>query len=185
MANESNERIKYSGIPDSVRFQPNESETPWMEIAKAQLNSKVQEHQHYQSFVRQFALSFVTSKTQFPLLRSIADNSVGEDVAQQNPEISKFLNSFPPRRRPDLVKRKSPGEWHMNVWCAAFVNWCLLRANIDVRGTATAAQWLEKGTPIHVPKYGCIVITKNLSTTGSSSGHVAFCVEGRRTEYAC
>src|SRR5262249_12571822 len=112
-----------------------------------------------------------------PLLGSIADEAIGKEVAQQNPDISKFLNSFPAKHRPDLVKRKGPGEWHMNAWCAAFVNWCLLQAHIDVRGTATAEKWLKNGTPIHVPKYGCIVITEPLTTTGSSTGHVAFCAE--------
>jgi len=169
---------KYSGLTqtDSLRFKPDETNIPWMKYAREQLH--LNEFQDA-GFARQFALSFVSSATEQRLgfLGSIADESIGKDVAEENPGIAKFLQSFPPRRRPDLVTRKKPGDWHMTAWCAAFVNWCLLKAGIDVRGTATAAKWLEYGTPIQTPDYGCIVITKKLATTGSSSGHVGFCVE--------
>ena len=62
----------------------------------------------------------------------------------------------------------------MTAWCAAFVNWCLIQANVQHLGHATASSWLKFGNHMYHPQYGCIVVVAPGSDTGSTTGHVAF-----------
>lgn len=59
-------------------------------------------------------------------------------------------------------------------WCSAFVNWCMVQAKIKGTNRANARSWLDWGTEIESPEYGCIVVLKR----GSSKwqGHVGFLV---------
>jgi hypothetical protein len=49
-------------------------------------------------------------------------------------------------------------------------------------GYATAESWLEFGTPIVHPVFGCVTVIKPPSSTGSTTVHVAFIVELRGTD---
>lgn len=74
---------------------------------------------------------------------------------------------------------ESGGYGRVTPWCAAFVNWCLGQAGAPRLGYATARSWLEFGTPIAHPSYGCLTIIKPSSATGSTTGHIGFFVEHR------
>ena len=105
---------------------------------------------------------------------------MGKKVAPSNPEIVKYFQDLPAKARPAVERHKKPGDWDVTPWCAAFVNWCLAEAGVPHLGLATAAAWIEFGTPIEVPAYGCIVVTFPLTSTKSSTGHVAFSTEATK-----
>jgi uncharacterized protein (TIGR02594 family) len=67
----------------------------------------------------------------------------------------------------------------VTAWCAAFVNWCLRQAGAPYLNYATAKSWLGFGHPVAFPVYGCVTIIKPSSSTGSTTGHVAFFVRHR------
>lgn len=56
-------------------------------------------------------------------------------------------------------------------WCAAFVNWCIMRSGFRGHGTGLAGRWISYGRGI-APAYGCIVVLQPLSA--GASGHVGF-----------
>ena len=106
-------------------------------------------------------------------------------LRERNPEIDKYFNTVKTDPTYDKKGRSfaidstyaSGDRGQITAWCAAFVNWCLSSAGAPKLGYATAKSWLEFGTPIAHPVYGCIVVIKPSSSTGSTTGHVAFFVE--------
>jgi uncharacterized protein (TIGR02594 family) len=108
-------------------------------------------------------------------------------LKEKNPEINKYFDGV--KTDPAYNKKgrsydidpthESGGYGRITAWCAAFVNWCLSQAGVPHLGYATAKSWLEFGTPVAHPVYGCITIIKPSSSTGSTTGHVAFFVESQ------
>ena len=106
-------------------------------------------------------------------------------LRERNPEISKYFNdvktdpSYDKKGRSFAIDStySSGDRGQITAWCAAFVNWCLRSAGAPRLGYATAKSWLDFGTPIAHPVYGCITVIKPSSSTGSTTGHVAFFVE--------
>lgn len=108
-------------------------------------------------------------------------------LRERNPEINKYFDGV--KTDPGYDKKgrsfdiaptyESGGYGKITAWCAAFVNWCLNQAGVPHLGYATAKSWLEFGTPVAHPVYGCLTILKPSSSTGSTTGHVAFFVENR------
>jgi uncharacterized protein (TIGR02594 family) len=108
-------------------------------------------------------------------------------LRERNPEIDKYFDDL---RTDPAYDRKSRSfdiaptysrddRGQITAWCAAFVNWCLIQAAAPHLGYATARSWLDFGTPVAHPIYGCITVIKPSSSTGSTTGHVAFYVETR------
>jgi uncharacterized protein (TIGR02594 family) len=66
-------------------------------------------------------------------------------------------------------------------WCSSFVNWCLAQVGIVGTGSALARSWLDWGTPVEQPAYGCIAILSR-DDPASWQGHVGFYVwrDGQR-----
>ncbi|MDB6003171.1 MAG: hypothetical protein JWR15_158 [Prosthecobacter sp.] len=56
-------------------------------------------------------------------------------------------------------------------WCAAFVNWSLLKSGCRGYNTGLAGQWINFGRAV-APTYGCIVVMQPLSA--GASAHVGF-----------
>jgi uncharacterized protein (TIGR02594 family) len=110
-----------------------------------------------------------------------------EKLKERNPEINKYMRSVKTDPAYDKKGRsfdiaptyESGGYGQITAWCAAFVNWCLSEAGVPHLGYATARSWLDFGTPVAHPVYGCLTIIKPSSSTGSTTGHVAFFVESR------
>jgi uncharacterized protein (TIGR02594 family) len=61
------------------------------------------------------------------------------------------------------------------AWCSSFVDWTLRQAGIAGTGSAWARSWLEWGSQIEIPVYGCITILWRESPE-SWKGHVGFFV---------
>lgn len=59
-------------------------------------------------------------------------------------------------------------------WCSAFVNWCMMKANLKGSGEANARSWLKWGVEITEPAYGCIVVLQR--GENSWQGHVGFLI---------
>lgn len=59
------------------------------------------------------------------------------------------------------------------AWCAAFVNWCVLRSGYKPCGSAKVSNWWGWGRPV-VPTYGSICILQPLTVDQASSGHIGF-----------
>ena len=57
-------------------------------------------------------------------------------------------------------------------WCSAFINWCLLEANISGTGSALARSFLGWGYEVLEPKVGDIVVIKR--GVSKTKGHVYF-----------
>lgn len=108
-------------------------------------------------------------------------------LKEQNPKINKYFEGVKTDPAYDKKGRsfeiastyESAGYGKITAWCAAFVNWCLSQASVPHLGYATAKSWLEFGTPVAHPVYGCLTIIKPSLSTGSTTGHVAFFVEFR------
>jgi uncharacterized protein (TIGR02594 family) len=112
-------------------------------------------------------------------------------LKERNPEIVKYFHGL--KTDPAYGKGKSydtaptyesGGHGRITAWCAAFVNWCLIQAGVPHLGYATARSWLDFGTPVAHPVYGCVTIIKPSTSTGSTTGHVAFFVEPRGSKVA-
>lgn len=124
-------------------------------------------------------------------LRNPAPTALGRMEAslrhEQNPEITKYFEELKTDPVYDRKGRsfdiaptyEARGYGHITAWCAAFVNWCLKKAGAPHLGYATAKSWLDFGTPIAHPVYGCLTIIKPSRSTGSTTGHVAFFVEAQ------
>ena len=67
------------------------------------------------------------------------------------------------------------------AWCAAFVGACLAEAGLQGTGSLLARSYLDYGTPIEKPRYGCIVVLSRGGASAASSwkGHVGFCLGER------
>ncbi|MFN8651589.1 MAG: TIGR02594 family protein [Gemmatimonadales bacterium] len=106
------------------------------------------------------------------------------NLAERNPEIAKYfqgVTSHPSDDKKGRVWELQPtyggvGRAEVTAWCAAFVNWCLTQAGAPHHGLGTARAWLDFGTPIMHPIYGCITVVKPSQSTGSTTGHVGFFV---------
>lgn len=106
-------------------------------------------------------------------------------LRERNPEIGKYFQGVKTDPIYDRKKRsfdiaptyEAGGAGHITAWCAAFVNWCLNTAGAPHLGYATAKSWLDFGTPVAHPVFGCVTVIKPSSSTGSTTGHVAFFVE--------
>jgi uncharacterized protein (TIGR02594 family) len=108
-------------------------------------------------------------------------------LKESNPEIHKYFAGIKTDPAGDPKGRgrswdvastyENAGKGEVTPWCAAFVNWCLGQAGAPRLGYATARSWLEFGTPVAAPVYGCITVIKPSGETRSTTGHVAFFVE--------
>jgi uncharacterized protein (TIGR02594 family) len=149
-----------------------ESKREWTTLSRSQEQSK-------------FSL-FGNKRDKLDLLGSFlkkADAEQGQSLARANPQITKYFDGlrndpdFDPKGRSRNMAAASKdrhGDWQMTAWCAAFVNWCLQQAGSPHLGYATAISWLEFGTPLPTPVYGCITIIPPAADTGSGTGHVGF-----------
>lgn len=61
------------------------------------------------------------------------------------------------------------------AWCAAFVNWCLLKAGRKQNGKLNARSFLSYGTETQKPRLGDIVVLWRINKKGPY-GHVGFFV---------
>jgi uncharacterized protein (TIGR02594 family) len=59
------------------------------------------------------------------------------------------------------------------AWCAAFVNWCIMKAGKIGTNSLLARSFLNYGTPKNIPNVGDLVILWRISKS-SPFGHVGF-----------
>lgn len=67
-------------------------------------------------------------------------------------------------------------KWVTNddtAWCAAFTNWCLVKARKMQTGSLAARSFLTYGAPTSTPKLGDIVVLWRIDKSGPY-GHVGF-----------
>jgi uncharacterized protein (TIGR02594 family) len=175
---------------------PTEAESlaaPWMEIALGELGKHIGEKDAASEYQRSVYRALSANNPKGPTLldwnkidlqwsKSAASAAGPMLMEQANPDIKKYLSTV--QTDPELDKkhrsfkldavRQTNTEWRMTAWCAAFVNWCLMQVDANHLGYATAASWMRFGRPIVHPRYGCVVVAKPSSATGSTTGHVAF-----------
>lgn len=90
---------------------------------------------------------------------ALREQGVAEWNPGDNPRIIEYLASVGVRGGDETS------------WCAAFVNWCMMRSGFRGHGTGLAGRWISYGRGI-VPAYGCVVVLQPLSA--GASGHVGF-----------
>lgn len=169
------------------------SNAPWMEFALKELGKNIAEQDAAGEYQRALYRALAANN---PQGRTLLDwNKIDLDLSQSagdafgpilmdsgNSDIAKYLRTV--KTDPALDKKgrswelstswKTKGGWRMAAWCAAFVNWCLIQAGASHLGYATADAWLKFGMTLAAPTYGCLVIVAPSSSTGSTTGHVAF-----------
>lgn len=69
------------------------------------------------------------------------------------------------------------------AWCSAFVNWCMMKANIERTDKPNARSWLDWGIELDRPVEGCVVIFKRGSQAWQ--GHVGFFVGFKGDQVLC
>lgn len=114
-----------------------------------------------------------------PSWMAIAQREVGviEFKGQKhNPRIVEYLRSTTNADLGDAYRAKDE-----TAWCAAFVNWCLLKAGLPAKRDALARRWIDYGYAVEEDDapYGAITIIrsakKNDLATGSTTGyHIGF-----------
>jgi uncharacterized protein (TIGR02594 family) len=82
---------------------------------------------------------------------------------QHNPYIVEFLKYTQVNPRSQIDE---------TAWCSAFVNWCMYNAGFSYTGHALARSWLQWGTSLGSPMYGCVTILSR----EDGGGHVGFYV---------
>ena len=98
---------------------------------------------------------------------TIALAEVGQEEvagAASNPRIVEYHQSTKLKATDDDVP-----------WCAAFVNWVLMKAGLPVTKSAAALSFLDWGIKVKTPKYGDLVVFDY----GHGRGHVGFYVGER------
>lgn len=177
------------------------SNAPWMEIAIAEEKKGIAEKLPLADVKGSLARSL---QSQTPKGFHLLDwDKIDQDMVDQygrligpsakamtranNPEINKYFEGVTtdPLRDPkgrgrtwslDPAAETKQG-FEVTAWCAAFVNWCLGQVDAPRIGYATADSWLRYGIPLAHPEYGCVTVVKPSSSTGSTTGHVAFLFE--------
>jgi uncharacterized protein (TIGR02594 family) len=61
------------------------------------------------------------------------------------------------------------------LWCSAFVNWCIEKAGLHGTGNARARSWSTWGVPLDRSRQGCIAVLKR--GPNPDDGHVGFYVD--------
>ena len=91
-----------------------------------------------------------------------------------NPRILEYLATCE-----DLTKEELATD--STAWCAAFANWCMLRAGLSGTGTSWARDWYEWGVVDDDPQPGSVVVwRRNAGPHGEGVfGHVSFLLEDR------
>lgn len=93
-----------------------------------------------------------------------------------------------PENNPNVVKyfTEIGASWVRDddiAWCAAFLNWCLMKANLPYTKSLLAREFLKYGKETNTPVLGDIVVLWRISKD-SPWGHAGFYVaEGKSTVY--
>jgi uncharacterized protein (TIGR02594 family) len=96
----------------------------------------------------------------------IAERELGVQAIEgetDNPRILQYLGTTPDARQTDE-----------ELWCSAFVNWCIEKAGLQGTGSPKARSWSSWGTPLDLPRQGCIAVLKR--GANPAKGHVGFYV---------
>ena len=167
------------------------SRAPWMAVANAELGRRIREWKGDGNFAMLLYEAVVqVQKLGLPAGPDLAQElqrALRDEMKRRNARIVGYLETVKtdPRRDPRQLGRSTTlppvyeknGKWDVTAWCAAFVNWCLLRSGAPRLGLATADAWLRFGTPLPTPVYGCVTVIPPARATGSTTGHVAFYVK--------
>lgn len=94
----------------------------------------------------------------------LMEQGVQEWTQGDNPRILEYLKSC--GISGSLLKDET-------AWCAAFVNWCILRSGYRPQGSAKVSDWWNWGRPV-AATYGAICILQPLTVDQASSGHIGF-----------
>ncbi len=81
-----------------------------------------------------------------------------------------------PERNPNVMKyyQEIGANWVQDddiAWCAAFINWVLMKAGLKYSSSLMARDFMKYGKPTTTPKLGDIIVLWRLSKT-SIYGHV-------------
>lgn len=68
------------------------------------------------------------------------------------------------------------------AWCAAFLNWCLIKTGLPQTGSLLARSFLRYGKKTSTPKLGDLVILWRV-TKESNFGHVGFFISETPTTF--
>ena len=149
----------------------------WMQVAKKELNAKVKENTE-----KVVIDPKVTPKVgQLPadvLLKALQlDQAIGHPMKERgyevtdktftfhksDPAVQKYYEAVKVWGGRDITGKTNGGN-RVNTpsdsvpWCAAFVNWCLMQADIKGTESAGANSFQNWGSGLHAPTYGCIAV---------------------------
>jgi uncharacterized protein (TIGR02594 family) len=68
-----------------------------------------------------------------------------------------------------------------SAWCSSFTNWCMKQSGLAGTDKANARSWLDWGSEITQPRYGCVVVLWR-EDPSSWKGHVGFFLAHRNAK---
>jgi uncharacterized protein (TIGR02594 family) len=132
----------------------------------------------------------------FACQEEAADIHEYRGLDDNNPRILEYISTVPmlarinykyfdkkTKKRIDTGRRMSTVD--ETAWCACFVNWCLMKAEMSAPGHSMAKDWLNYGTRLgdNEPKVGAVAVIyrKPDAATANMTGsgfHVGFYIGG-------
>lgn len=95
-------------------------------------------------------------------------------IAEQEVGVKTFPNGESNPRIKEYHKGTNiAGYDDKAAWCSSFVNWVLSQSGYLGTNSALARSWLEWGTTINKPSFGCVAILERENPDGWQ-GHVGF-----------
>lgn len=104
--------------------------------------------------------------SEVPAYFKIAMGEIGIKEFQgekHNPRIVEYHQSCDLKAKTDEIS-----------WCSAFVNWCMMKSNIERTKSAAAISWREWGNETNEPKIGDVAVFRRVDSNWR--GHVGFFV---------
>jgi uncharacterized protein (TIGR02594 family) len=94
------------------------------------------------------------------------------DVALSEAGVKNFAVGSSNPRVEEYHRSVTAALWNDKIpWCSTFLHWCMQQAGVPGTKSGLARSWLNWGTPLSAPKYGCIVVLWR-EQPDSAKGHV-------------
>ena len=126
----------------------------------------------------------ILKKAKGPTPVNVAEYFLAVGNGKYEKEWIPYVKGWPVRWNPLIVSffeaTNTVPEGDVTPWCAAFTNWCFLRATgAAATKSASSGSFRTFGHPVSNPRYGDLVVFQSSDTTLANvgRGHVGFFVE--------
>ena len=138
------------------------------------------------------AASILASSPEGPTPYEVASYFLSVATGQYGDELKPYVQGWPVRWNPVIVTffqaTSTKPEGDVTAWCAAFVNWCFLRADHGpATHSASSGSFRSFGTETANPSPGDLVVFRrtNSEKAALGQGHVGFFIRTLATKFKC